>query len=64
MSARRSPTCDPIHHAGYLTCPICEAPAWASEATWLDNDCILATYVPTCSHAAEQVSVVDGGGHQ
>jgi hypothetical protein len=61
MTARCSPSCNALHHAGYLTCPICGAPAWPSEATWLDNDSIVATYVPTCSHAEAQVNVVDGG---
>ena len=61
MSARHSPACDPVHHAGYLTCPICDAPGWPSEAEWLDDDSIIATYVPTCSHVLEQVLVVDGG---
>jgi hypothetical protein len=61
MSARCSSACDPVHHAGYLTCPVCEAPAWPTEATWLDGESIIATYVPTCPHAEAQVCVVDGG---
>lgn len=60
MSARCNPTCDPIHHAGYLTCPICDAPGWPSEAIWLDENFIAATYVPSCAHVEKEVLVVGG----
>jgi hypothetical protein len=63
MSARCSPTCDPVHHAGYLGCSVCDAPAWPTDAAWLDDEQIVATYVPTCSHVMEQIIVVDGGEH-
>jgi hypothetical protein len=62
VSTRRHPACSPVSHAGYFDCPICQAPAWPSEATWLDDDRIIATYVPTCEHAGPQTMVV-GGGH-
>jgi hypothetical protein len=64
MTARCSPACDPVHHAGYLTCSVCDAPAWPIDATWLDDDSIVATYVPTCLHVVEQVTVVPGGGQE
>ena len=61
MSARCSPACNPVHHAGYLTCPACGAPGWPTEAEWLDNDTLVATYEPSCSHAHEPVTLVVGG---
>jgi len=44
-----------------MTCSVCDAPAWAVDAAWLDDDSIVATYVPTCPHVVEQVTVVSGG---
>lgn len=61
MSARFHPACDPVAHAGYLTCPICDAAGWPSEAEWLDDDRIVARFVPTCDHIEEQILVVGGG---
>ena len=63
MSTRRS-ECSPIHHAGYLVCPICGAPGYATEATWLDGNHIIATFTPTCDHGPSETRVVsDGHAH-
>ena len=65
MSARRHAACSPLHHAGYLDCPVCGARGYATEATWLDNDRILATYVPSCNHFSPETWVVgDGREHE
>ena len=49
MSARRHTQCPPVHHAGYLDCPLCGSKGYTTEATWLDDERILATYVPSCT---------------
>lgn len=51
MSARQHPACSPVAHAGYLVCDVCHAPGYATEAAWLDDTRILATYGPGCDHA-------------
>ena len=61
MSARRHTQCPPVHHAGYLDCPLCGSKGYATEATWLDDERILATYVPSCTHVLPETMVVAGG---
>lgn len=58
MSARQHPACSPLSHAGYLPCPECGAPAYAAEATWLDECRILATFAPGCDHVSAETLVV------
>lgn len=59
--SRPHPNCSPIHHAGYLVCPACYAPGYATEAAWLDDDRIIATFTPTCDHGPSETRVVSDG---
>jgi hypothetical protein len=60
--SRSHPVCSAVAHAGYMTCPICEAPGYATEATWLDGDRVLATFIPSCDHGPAETHVVDACG--
>jgi hypothetical protein len=48
---------DALMLAGRAVCK-CGAIAWPADAAWLDEDHLLARYVPNCDHVTESVRLV------
>jgi hypothetical protein len=49
---------DPILAAGVNNCHVCLAVGYPTNATWLGEDQILATYAAPCEHVGESTHVL------
>lgn len=49
---------DPLLRCGFLVCPDCGKIGYPSEAVWISEDQILATYPRACSHRRDITWIV------
>lgn len=54
---------DPLLAAGSVTCDTCRYQSFPSDATWLGDDLILATYPTGCTHIRTFTWLVKDGHH-
>jgi hypothetical protein len=52
---------DSILFAGLASCPMCGRMAYPSDASWLDDRLIVATFPAPCAHSAARIVVIDPG---
>ena len=49
---------DPSISAGHVICPACAAVAYPSDACWLNDALVIATFPSVCTHVPEAMRVV------
>ncbi len=50
---------DPIMVAGLACCPVCARVTYPSEASWLDDTLIIASFPASCGHSRARTAVID-----
>jgi len=50
---------DPLIHAGHVRCSTCRTASWPTDADWISETLILASYEAACEHATPHTWIVD-----